>query len=287
MLFNSTGFIFVFMPVVVIGFLLLVRAGRGGAALWLLLAASYVFYGWAEPSLVMLLAASTLFNYTVGKAIVRATRTVRPRLTRVLLWLGVGVDLGVLGYFKYANFFVTTASHVTGVPTSLSSIALPVGISFFTFTQIAYLVDAARGEVETVRFVDYFLFVSYFPHLVAGPILHHKATVPQFQATVAGGLDVRSFVLGLSIFAIGLLKKVMIADQVAPFADAVFDHARSAPLGALDAWGGALAYSFQIYFDFSGYSDMAGGLSMLFRMPLPLKFWVPLHATSLVRLLTR
>ena len=287
MLFNSTGFIFVFMPVVVIGFLLLVRAGRGGVALWLLLAASYVFYGWAEPSLVMLLAASTLFNYAVGKAIVHAVRTARPRLTRGLLWLGVGVDLGVLGYFKYANFFVTTASQLTGVATSLAPIALPVGISFFTFTQIAYLVDAARGEVETVRFVDYFLFVSYFPHLVAGPILHHKATVPQFRASVARGLDLRSFVLGLSIFAIGLIKKVVIADQVAPFADAIFDHARTKPLGALDAWSGALAYTFQIYFDFSGYSDMAVGLSLLFGIRLPLNFASPYKATSIVDFWTR
>src|SRR5262249_48924071 len=132
MLFNSTGFIFVFMPVVVIGFLLLVRARRGGVALWLPLAASSVFCGAAPPSLVMLLAASTLSNYTVGKPIVRATRAVRRRLTRVVLWLGVGVDLGVLGYFKYANSFVSTGSDVTGVTTTLSSIALPVGISFFT-----------------------------------------------------------------------------------------------------------------------------------------------------------
>src|SRR5438874_1433008 len=185
MLFNSTGFIFVFIPVVVIGFLLLVRAGRGGVALWLLLAASYVFYGWAEPSLVMLLAASTLFNYAVGKAIVHAVRTARPRLTRGLLWLGVGVDLG-------------------------------------------------------------------------------------------------SFVLGLSIFAIGLIKKVVIADQMAPFADAVFDHARTNPLGALDAWSGALAYTFQIYFDFSGYSDMAVGLSLLFGIRLPVNFRSPYRATSII-----
>src|SRR5262249_3665387 len=169
----------------------------------------------------------------------------------------------------------------------IPAVALPIGISFYTFTQIAFLVDTFRGTATTSRATDYFLFVAYFPHLVAGPIIHHAQTIPQFRSMARDRWDATDVAVGLSIFTIGMFKQLIPRDSLRPFADAAFTHAAAGPIAMLDSWIGAFAYSFQIYFDFSGYSDMAVGLSLLVGVRLPLNFASPYQATSIVEFWTR
>jgi alginate O-acetyltransferase complex protein AlgI len=287
MLFNSAGFLFVYLPLTLAAFGLAVRLRSPAGAIAVLLAASYVFYGQWQLSLYLLLAASTTFNYVLGRAIAWTAQGHSPARARLLLCIGVAVDLAVLAWFKYAGFLLSSLDAVAGLQIPPPVVALPAGISFFTFTQIAFLADAMRGPVAVVRPADYFLFVSYFPHLIAGPIIHHRDTLPQFRRMARCGWDAAAAAMGISIFAIGLLKKVAIADNVAPFADSTFSRLAGGPLPALDSWIGALAYSFQIYFDFSGYSDMAVGLSLLFGVRLPLNFASPYKATSLIEFWSR
>jgi alginate O-acetyltransferase complex protein AlgI len=282
MLFNSAGFLIIFLPLTLAAFSIAVRLRSTAIAVAVLLCASYAFYGWWEPPLCLLLVASTAFNYAVGRSLTWADKRHGPAGRQVLLWMGIVANLGLLGYFKYAGFFAANLQRLTELPISLPEIALPIGISFYTFTQIAFLVDTARADTGALRLPDYFLFVSYFPHLIAGPIIHHRGTIPQFRSMATESIDLTAVSIGLSIFTIGLFKKIMIADNVAPFADAIFSHLETTTPTLVDGWIGALAYSFQIYFDFSGYSDMAIGLSLLFGVRLPLNFASPYKATSIV-----
>jgi len=189
----------------------------------------------------------------------------------------LAANLGLLGYFKYANFLLA----IVGAP-PIDAPTLPLGISFFTFTQIAYLVDAYRQPEQRVNPVDYSLFVTYFPHLIAGPVLYHREMIPQFvRGPFAQSIDQR-VAIGLSIFVLGLCKKLLLADSVAPYADAIFGHAADVTLTMTEAWVGAIAYGLQIYFDFSAYSDMAVGLSYMLGFRLPLNFYSPYQATSIV-----
>lgn len=275
MLFNSYAFILGFLPVVLLGFIWVSRWSHTLAASWLA-AASLFFYGWWSVQFVPLLVGSILFNYMIGRA------TARSR-SRVLLLIGVTVDLMVLGYYKYANFFIDSFDHATGLDIRLTQIVLPIGISFFTFTQIAFLMDTWAGKVREYRLVHYFLFVTYFPHLVAGPVLHHKQMMPQFGDPSTYRLQWNNIAIGLTIFAIGLFKKTICADGVAGFANPVFTSAgEGAPVLLFEAWVGALAYTLQLYFDFSGYSDMAIGLSRLFNVKLPLNFNSPYKSTNII-----
>ena len=277
MLFNSVEFIFLFLPVTWAVFALALRAGNRAAALWLLLA-SLFFYGWWSPRHVALLLLSAAFNYAVGLAL---GRSADPRARRLLLTLGVAVDLGLLAFFKYADFLLRSLSGLPGIDLEPLGILLPVGISFYTFTQIAFLVDAHRGEAREYDPIDYGLFVTYFPHLIAGPILHHKEMMPQFKALRWDRLSAEDVAVGLTVFVMGLFKKVVLADGVAAYVPAAFGADATAPaLGA--AWTGALAYALQLYFDFSGYSDMAVGLSRLFGVDLPLNFDSPYKAGSAI-----
>jgi D-alanyl-lipoteichoic acid acyltransferase DltB (MBOAT superfamily) len=278
MLFNSFAFIFVFLPVTFFGFLIIGRRNPRLAAAWLA-AASLFFYGCWYPPYLLILSVSILFNYGAGILLTQAGESRRWLLTVV----AISVDLAALAYFKYANFFIETVVAVTGFDLSVAKIALPLGISFFTFTQIAFLVDCSRREVREVDFGRYVLFVTYFPHLIAGPIIHHKDIMPQFAQDGACRFNQTNFTIGTIIFLIGLFKKVCLADTVAPVATSLFDGADlgSAPT-ALDAWIGALSYTFEIYFDFSGYSDMAIGLSLLFNVKLPINFNSPYKSTSII-----
>jgi D-alanyl-lipoteichoic acid acyltransferase DltB (MBOAT superfamily) len=282
MLFNSYVFLFVFLPATYVGYFALARYAPSLAKPWLA-AASFVFYGAWDVRFVPILAASIAFNFLTGARIARAVEAGRQRAARGLLALGVGANLALLGWFKYANFFATTANAVVGTAWDLGAIVLPLGISFFTFTQIAYLVDAAQGKAREYAVTDYCLFVTYFPHLVAGPILHHAEMMPQFNRPGALRRDSRLLEVGLAIFALGLFKKVALADRVAPFANAAFDTAaRGVALTSAEAWAGATAYGLQLYFDFSAYSDMAIGLSLMFGIRLPLNFASPYKATSII-----
>ncbi len=280
MLFNSYAFLFLFLPVTFFGFFQIGRYSRPIAALWLF-AASLFFYGWWNPAYVGLLLASIFFNYAVGTALSREHGHVRRK--KWILGLGIAVDLGLLGYFKYANFFVESTNSALNLDWHIDPIILPLGISFFTFTQLAFLVDAYRGEVKEANFIHYGLFVTYFPHLIAGPVLHHKEMMPQFALPATYRVNWENLSVGLTIFTFGLFKKVMLADGIAPFASPVFAIAADGgTLTFLEAWGGALAYTFQLYFDFSGYSDMAIGISRLFGVKLPLNFDSPYKAVNII-----
>lgn len=269
MLFNSFGFLFFYLPIVLAGFFLLGRIGTRWAALWLALA-SLFFYGYWSARYLPLLLGSIVFNYWSARAIMAAQGTRRRRRLQAAL----AANLALLGYYKYANFFMDSLGAGSGL-----DIVLPVGISFFTFTQIAFLVDCYQRQVSEYRLVHYVLFVSYFPHLVAGPVLHHKEMMPQFADARTYLPSASNFAVGLSIFVIGLAKKVLIADNIAPLANPVF--AAGAEPQLVEAWIGVLAYTFQLYFDFSGYSDMAIGLSRLFGVKLPLNFDAPYKAANI------
>lgn len=192
-------------------------------------------------------------------------------------------NLILLGYFKYANFFIENLNHLTGVVQNTSVFILPLGISFFTFTQIAFLVDTYQGKVKEYNFIHYTLFVTYFPHLIAGPVLHHKEMMPQFAKSLTYRFNYENLLVGLTIFFIGLFKKVVVADGIAKYVGQVFAaHVAGVELNFLDAWGGALCYTIQLYFDFSGYSDMAIGLSRLFGVTLPLNFHSPYKSVNII-----
>ncbi len=284
MLFTTAAFALIFLPVTLAGFFVLGRWSQYGAALWLFLA-SVAFYGYWMPEFTLLLLASIganfLFGLLIAKAVLRKPAGTNAR-AKGWLTCAVAANLLVLGYFKYANFFVDNLNLIVGAEWDIGRVLLPIGISFFTFTQIAFLVDTYQRRVGEYRFVHYGLFVSYFPHLVAGPVLHHAQMMPQFGNPAIYRLDTGNFSAGLAIFGIGLLKKIVFADGISPYADAIFkpaDAGLSPELG--EAWLGALAYTFQLYFDFSGYSDMAIGLSWMFNVRLPFNFDSPYRASSI------
>ena len=242
---------------------------------WLALA-SLMFYSVSNWQFVGLLLASVAFNYFIGWLLIAKQLRSSPRFA--VLTAGVAGDLAVLGTFKYAGFFAANLNALfsTGI---VVNILLPVGISFYTFTQIAFLVDAYRGNVARYGLPHYALFVTYFPHLIAGPILHHKDMIPQFESERTKRPDPHLILCGLIIFAIGLFKKTCLADGIQPLVAPAF----GANYPSFDqAWIGALAYTFQLYFDFSGYSDMAIGISLMFGIFLPLNFNSPYKATSIV-----
>src|SRR6478735_3608031 len=275
MLFNSYLFIFLFLPVALAGYFALGRVGDLAPVVWLALA-SLVFYSVGNWQYVPLLVASIAFNYLIGYLLI--ARQLRPSSRFAVLTAGVAGDLLVLGIFKYAGFLAVNFNTMfsTGF---VVNILLPVGISFYTFTQIAFLVDAYRGNVARYALPHYALFVTYFPHLIAGPILHHRDMIPQFERVETKRPDPHLILCGLIIFAIGLFKKTCLADSIQPLVSLAFGP--SAP--SFDqAWIGALAYTFQLYFDFSGYSDMAIGISLMFGIFLPLNFNSPYKATSIV-----
>ena len=275
MLFNSYVFIAAFLPATLAGFFLLARLGRRPAAAWLVLA-SLFFYGWWAPQYVPLLLGSAALNFVAGAALARGG-------SRALLAAGIALNLLLLGYYKYANFFLGTLNQVAGTHFPVLAILLPIGISFYTFTQIAYLVDAWRGLARDYDLVHYLLFVTYFPHLIAGPLLHHGQVMPQFDDPATYRPQPANLQLGLTLFAIGLFKKVVLADQLALVASPVFDAAAGgAPSTMASAWIGAVAYALQLYFDFSGYSDMALGISRLFNVRLPINFLSPYRASDMI-----
>lgn len=279
MLFNSHIFIFAFLPLTL---LLFYAAARRSAylALSVLVLASLIFYAWDSPlEHFVVLVASISMNFVFGRAIIQAYESQRPARRRVLLAAGIAANLCVLGFYKYTGFLFNTI----GIPSPFADIYLPLGISFFTFTQIAYLVDASCGRAKEYSPIHYVLFVTYFPHLIAGPILHHREMMPQFANRRIFTFRAENLSIGLSIFVIGLAKKLLLADPVAPLADAAFNAtANGIALTIAEAWLGALAYAMQIYFDFSAYSDMAIGISRIFGIRLPVNFASPYKAASIV-----
>jgi D-alanyl-lipoteichoic acid acyltransferase DltB (MBOAT superfamily) len=277
MLFNSYAFIFAFLPSVFAIHYLLRRAELDRFAVAFLAVASLGFYAWWNPIYVFLIGALIVGNYAAVQALLAAP----PHSKGWLLPLGVTGNLCVLGYFKYSNFFVDNINALLGIEFYLGNVLLPLGISFFTFQKIALLADAYEGKIRSLNFLDYALFVLFFPQLIAGPIVHHSEAMPQFQTR--GPVQASAIAMGLTIFAIGLAKKVLLADSIATFATPQFDAAAAgASLGFLEAWSGALAYTLQLYFDFSGYTDMAIGAALLFGVKLPLNFNSPYKASNII-----
>ncbi len=276
MLFNSYIFIFVFLPVTLLGYHLIGKYNRQAFSLGWLVAASLLFYGYWNPAYLTLILLSIIFNYWFG-------RKLSSGAGRWLLVIGVTVNLALLAYFKYFNFFVDSTNYVLGNNWHVEKIFLPLAISFFTFQQIAYLVDAYRGLCKEYRLIHYCLFVTFFPQLIAGPIVHHGEMLPQFTRMKSLTLRNLDLAIGVTIFIFGLFKKVVIADTFALYATPVFAIADSGgSLSFFEAWQGALAYTFQLYFDFSGYSDMAIGLARMFGIRLPLNFNSPYKAASII-----
>jgi D-alanyl-lipoteichoic acid acyltransferase DltB (MBOAT superfamily) len=282
MLFNSHEFILLFLPLVLVGYFAAARRGTRVRIGWLF-GASLFFYGWWNYRYLGLLLGSILFNFLIGLFLVSTHSRARASVRRAALIGGIAGNLSLLGYFKYAGFVLENLNWLFESNVTLDAVILPLGISFFTFTQIAFLVDAYRNRVRDLGFLKYGLFVTYFPHLIAGPILRHQDVMPQFTLPSSGRPHSDAIAAGLALFSIGLCKKVVIADSLAPFAQVVFGTAAEGPgLTFVEAWVGALAYTFQLYFDFSGYSDMAVGLSWMFGVALPFNFNSPYQALNIV-----
>jgi alginate O-acetyltransferase complex protein AlgI len=280
MLFNSNVFIFAFFPIVFFGFFGIGKLSHTFAILWLA-AASLFFYGWWNIHFVGLLLGSIAFNYTASYLV--SYFAARGRSTSILVGLAIAANLTLLGFYKYANFFVDNVNHLAGTALALGHIVLPLGISFFTFTQIAFLVDTHQGKVKERNFIYYTLFVTYFPHLIAGPILHHKEMMPQFGKRGVNHMNWDNIAVGLTIFVLALAKKVLIADSLAEFSTPLFELVKTGGQPMLfEAWVGVLAYTLQLYFDFSAYSDMAIGLSLMFNVRLPMNFNSPYKSTSII-----
>lgn len=279
MLFNSYLFIGLFLPITLIGFFLIAKASHIMAALWLGLA-SLFFYGWWDPRYVGLLLLSIVFNFVVGRAISKQRERGAPGRAKFVLIAGIVCDLALLFYYKYTDFFISSINHAFHAEFPLLELVLPLGISFFTFTQIAFLVDTYRGEAKEYDPVHYLFFVTNFPHLIAGPILHHKEIMPQFESPACYRVNWEDIAVGLTIFTIGLAKKVLIADEISRYVGPVFDGTSNPHLFL--AWGAALAYTLQLYFDFSGYSDMAIGLARMFGIKFPLNFDSPYKAPNII-----
>lgn len=277
MLFNSYSFIFVFLPIVFSAFFFFAKFRITKAATASLVLASLFFYAYWEVAYLPLLLFSILFNFQIGRQI---EQNLQGNKRRLIFIFGVTTNLLLLGYFKYANFFVDSFNTVFHTGWSVQHIALPLGISFFTFTQIAYLVDAYRGETKGYKLLTYSLFVTFFPHLIAGPILYHKDIIPQFHRLRNFVFSHKNTAMGLTLFTLGLFKKVVIADTLSPWAGGVFNN--PGDVGFVEAWIGVLSYTFQIYFDFSGYSDMAIGLGYMLNITLPINFNSPYKATSII-----
>lgn len=281
MLFNSLTFIAGFLPVVLIGFILLASTGRHRlAALWLT-AASLVFYGWWNPGYVPLLLGSMMFNYLLGGYLLK-------RPSRSVLVFGICANLALLGYYKYTGFLFDTVEAIADTGWTLDEIVLPLAISFFTFQQIAYLVDAHDGEVVEHDFLNYCLFITFFPHLIAGPITHHKEMLEQFRQPGSFTPRLNNIGLGFTLFLLGLFKKVIFADPLGEQASPIFDAAADGSVPTfVEGWTAALSYTLQIYFDFSGYSDMAIGLGLLFGISLPANFDSPFKARNVIEYWSR
>ena len=274
MLFSGYEFIFGFLPITLLAFHLARKYLGGRIALGIIVTSSLFFYGWWNPLYLFLLVGSMIVNYAFA-------RHLKKRSSAVTLCAGVTINLAVLGYFKYRNFFLENVSNLTEYNWELEPIFVPLAISFFTFQQIAFLVDVRDGRAEVRNFVNYSAFVALFPQLIAGPIVLYREIDEQFDKLISGkGSGLALFGRGLLIFAFGLFKKVALADSIAPYADAAFNLADR--LTFLEAWAGAIAYSLQLYFDFSGYADMAVGIGLMLGIILPINFNTPFRATTMV-----
>jgi D-alanyl-lipoteichoic acid acyltransferase DltB (MBOAT superfamily) len=283
MLFNSIGFIFLFLPIAVGGFYLLRNSHWPQLAFYFLILMSLIFYSVWNPIYSLLLCGSLVCNYLIGLLIESAVSGRTRYSSTIPLVIGVTGNLGVLFYFKYTNFFIDNVNLLVGTHIRWAHVLLPLGISFFTFQKIAYLIDMSRGEIQGRGFWRYCLFVLFFPQLIAGPIVHFREISPQFDRGDVGRFPSANITIGLAIFAIGLFKKTVIADTASEFASPLYLAAHQGlDITFWEGWLAGLIYTVQLYFDFSGYSDMAIGLARMFGVRLPLNFHSPLKSLSII-----
>jgi len=282
MLFNSYAFIFAFLPVTLAGFFLLGLRSRNLALGWIVVA-SVAFYAWWRPINVLIIAPSILVNFALARWLLHLTADkARAGLARLVLLLGIGFNVLFLGYFKYVDFLATAANDVIGTNFVLTQVVLPLGISFITFQKIAFLIDVYGRRVPSFSLGDYCLFVLFFPQLIAGPIVHYGEMMPQFQQARCRW-DKENIAVGLSLFVFGLFKKVILADGISEQVSPIYEMATTgSEITLFPAWIAAIGFTLQIYFDFSGYSDMALGLARFFGVRLPANFDSPLKATSII-----
>ncbi len=282
MRFNSFGFLFVFLPLTLSTIFVLGALGWRRAAKAALVGASFVFYGWDQPLYVLLLLSIIIFTFEVGRALARFPVDEAPRGRLALFVVGLLGNLGTLVYFKYASVLVASAQSL-GFGWHLAHVILPIGLSFIAFQNIAFLVDGYTGSVGRFAFLDFCIFEIFFPKLISGPIVHYREMIPQLEGEAALRYDSQGFTRGLAMLAVGLGKKLLVADSIAPFVGTVFGiAAQGEPVGLARGWTAAVTYVFQLYFDFSGYCDMAVGIGWLFNVHLPVNFNSPLKADNII-----
>lgn len=277
MLFNSYEFIFLFLPITLIIYFTLNRYGKNNIAKGWLVIASLYFYSYFHLLYLYLILTSIIINYFIGNKLNHKILNGRERKT----WMIIGVifNLGLLGYFKYYDFFVENINTVFRTNFTLLHVLLPLGISFFTFQQLSFVIDSYNGKSMKYDFLSYCLFVTFFPQLIAGPIVLPNEMLPQFEDKRNKLINYENMNRGLYMFSIGLAKKVIIADTIANFANAGFDQMET--LNIIEAWMTSISYTLQLYFDFSGYCDMAMGIALMFNIVLPLNFNSPYKSTNI------
>lgn len=278
MLFNSVEYIFFFLPITFFIYFFLLNKRLVVGAKGFLVFASLFFYSWWNPIYLPIILLSMLFNYTVGNILNKDSSHARISKKSIVTF-GIISNIALLGYFKYADFFIENFNYIWSENVGLYNLALPLGISFFTFQQISYLIDSYKQETKEYDFLNYALFVTFFPQLIAGPIVHHKEMMPQFASKWNLVKRYKNIAMGLFVFSVGLFKKVIIADTFSVWATNGFAHAES--LSMIEAWGASLSYTFQLYYDFSGYTDMAIGAALLFNIKLPINFDSPYKAKDI------
>jgi len=279
MLFNSYEFIFVYLPITFFIYFYLNHKKLTEGSKGFLVVSSLFFYSWWNISYLPIILLSMFFNYTIGSYLSKCTDANKYIFSKLILIFGIVANILLLGYFKYTDFFIENINLVFDSDIGLLHLVLPLAISFFTFQQIAFLVDSYKQEIKEYSFLNYAVFVTFFPQLIAGPIVHHKEMMPQFANIRSKVINYKNISMGLFIFSIGLFKKVVIADTFAVWATTGFDTATT--LNLFEAWATSLSYTFQLYFDFSGYTDMAIGLALLFNIKLPINFNSPYKSINI------
>ena len=278
MLFNSYIFIFIFLPTTLLIYFYLNKRRLTVLSKFFLVASSLFFYGWWNVIYLPLIIFSILINYAIGSIFYREISKIK-KYRRLLLLFGVFLNLSLLGYFKYTNFLIENINMFSSLNMQPLNLVLPLAISFFTFQQITYLVDSYYSKIDEHSLLNYANFVLFFPQLIAGPIVHHKEMMPQFSCLKNKVINHKNIILGIFIFSIGLFKKVVIADTFSVWASVGFDVNQQ--LHLIEAWFTSLSYTFQLYFDFSGYTDMAVGLALLFNIRLPINFNSPYKSKNI------
>jgi D-alanyl-lipoteichoic acid acyltransferase DltB (MBOAT superfamily) len=281
MLFNSYAFIFAFLPIALLGYYLLARWNDKAAKIWMIAASFYFYSYWSLKNLPILLTSIGV-NYLLNRLLHQELKGVS---RQTLFRLGLFFNVGLLGFFKYADFAIWNVNWILQSKIEPLSLALPLGISFFTLQQVGLLVDCYEGLTKEESIIDYAFFVSFFPQLVSGPIVHYSHFMPQAQKKENQHFQLNNFTLGVLLFTLGLMKKVLVAETFAVWAKPAFDEMPSPDL--LAAWKASLSYTFQLYFDFSGYTDMALGIGHMFNLSLPQNFNSPFRSRSIIEFWSR